>query len=195
MVNAIIVGSSGMGERLARSLVSDPGYGVRFLGVVSDRQPPTGCDPTLGSVDALKTIVCEQHVDLVLIGPDADPHGDVAGAVWELWRARCEVYVVPRLPDLPGHHRSPDLVGCTPLVRLPRTAFRGPSWSFKRILDVLIAGLGVIAIAACGAQGARSRRDLQAAAHWVGRPALYPVQVPLTRPAGRRGRHAVEYRR
>lgn len=146
MVNAVIVGSGGMAERLAGSLVSDSGYGVCFVGFISDGQPSTGRYPTIGSIQSLKAIICEQRIDLVLVASGTDPSGDVVGGVRELCQARCEVYAVLRLPDLPLHHQFPDLVGCTPLVRLSRTAFRGPSWPLKRVLDVLIAGVVLIVI-------------------------------------------------
>ena len=151
----VIVGLGPIGRQIAAAMVDHPEYGRQPIGWVDDEATtPTdlallplrgGVLPWLGDVRALPRLMAQSpDCDVVV----ADTSVDDRSLTEVLQRCdRCvgEIYMVPRQPEVHNATNGPLLRGI-PLVKLSRSAHRSVSWRFKRMLDVLLAGIGLVLV-------------------------------------------------
>jgi len=152
----LIIGAGMVGERLARSLRADRGYGLDPVGYLDADPllPPAERSlAVLGAPSDLAEVVERLQVREVVIAFTAQREKEVVDIVRVCDRLDCEVFFVPRLFDLHGRGRAFDHVDGIPLVRLPRAAHRSRAWRFKRVLDVAVASVALLllspVLAAC----------------------------------------------
>jgi exopolysaccharide biosynthesis polyprenyl glycosylphosphotransferase len=61
-------------------------------------------------------------------------------------RLRCEIFFVPRLFELHATGPGVDQVWGLPLVRWRRSAYRTVAWRLKRVLDVVVSAVALVAL-------------------------------------------------
>jgi exopolysaccharide biosynthesis polyprenyl glycosylphosphotransferase len=140
---AVIVGSGPVTAELARLLRRYPQYGLRFAGFIDDRVAPhQGAEPDawLGRVEELDQIVQYTECDVIII---ADASAETEARLVDLVRSpsamRCDLLVVPRLPDCSTQGPMADHVGAIPIMRIRRPRLTGPRWFLKRTSDLIFA--------------------------------------------------------
>jgi exopolysaccharide biosynthesis polyprenyl glycosylphosphotransferase len=145
----LVIGAGRVGAELVQLLHDHPSYGLRpvgFLDGFDDAELPA---PMLGSVDRLDSVLREHCVSRVIIAFGATRDPDMVKIVRSCRRASVEIHVLPRLFELGVDARGAkvDKVWGLPLVRLQRSAFRSGAWRIKRVIDVAVAGTGLLVIA------------------------------------------------
>jgi len=142
---AIIVGAGDTGQTLARILADRREFGLSVVGFLDD-VPQDGL-ALLGSLEALETIIAQQHVRHVLVAFGLSAEQKLVRILHSSAGLRVNLHVVPRLFELGvlgGHHAQEDLLGI-PLVRVQPPARQAPAWPIKRVVDLGLAIGGIAA--------------------------------------------------
>jgi exopolysaccharide biosynthesis polyprenyl glycosylphosphotransferase len=144
----VILGGGTTGAEIARVLSEDRSYGatpIGFVGSVAGKFPL----PVLGDINELDSIISRYEVRRVIVAFGRVRDAEVVNALRSAVKHDIEVNIVPRFFDCGIAFEEPDTddVRGIPLYRVRRAALRAPTWMFKRVLDVLIAG-AVLAITA-----------------------------------------------
>jgi exopolysaccharide biosynthesis polyprenyl glycosylphosphotransferase len=160
----IIVGAGDVGQRLARKVMHHPEYGIDLVGFVDDEPRPksAGLDrlDMLGGPDDLLRIVQEHRVERVMIAFSGAAPESTLAATRALTHHDVRVDVVPRLFDLVSPSMRVDTLEAFPILTLPPARVSRTSDAAKRVLDVVVASIGVVLTAPLLAYIAwRVRRD------------------------------------
>jgi exopolysaccharide biosynthesis polyprenyl glycosylphosphotransferase len=147
--NAIILGGGVIGSQIATTLNEHPEYGLKSIGFIDDDPLVAGMSPELpiiGAAHDLEQIIREQHVSVLIV---AFSSGSAAGMIDSIRRteaANVEVFVVPRLFEVHGSGQVSDNIGAIPVVRLPRLRLNSGTWAIKRLFDVVVSGIALVAL-------------------------------------------------
>ncbi len=147
--NTLILGARGVGAELATVALEHPEYGLRPIGFLDGSDQAEAPIPILGDVQRLGDVLKEFEVDRVLVAFSGIPDGDMVSLLQACGQARAEIHVVPRLFEASAapHCRDTDDLWGIPVVRLRRAALRSVAWRAKRVLDVVLASVALVASA------------------------------------------------
>jgi putative colanic acid biosynthesis UDP-glucose lipid carrier transferase len=140
---AVIAGSGDPGERLARWLDENPWSGTKLLGFFDDKstQPLRG-HSVLGTLDALLPYVRNNSVDTIYLALPMRAENKVQKLLQELADTTASVFLVPDIfffdLILGGSLIHFDSI---PAIALRDTPIRGINLLFKRMEDLVIAGI------------------------------------------------------
>jgi exopolysaccharide biosynthesis polyprenyl glycosylphosphotransferase len=149
--NAVIVGAGDVGQLVARKILQHPEYGINLVGFVDDqpKEPVLGLErlTLLGSPAELEQILRELDVERVIIAFSNEPFGDTVDLVRSLHELDVQVDVVPRLFDLVSPSTQIHTLEGIPLLGIPLLQLSRSSKLFKRTMDLVLAGAGLILFA------------------------------------------------
>ena len=133
---------------MCREAAAYPALSVRSafrqLGFL-DAQTPAAPD-ALGSMNDLPRVVHDLQVDTVVIcGALSDVQFQYLVSV--SLAAGCHILTVPRAMDLAGVQPAVIWSNGMPLMQLSAPAIRGRQYFVKRLLDIVIAGIGLLVLA------------------------------------------------
>jgi exopolysaccharide biosynthesis polyprenyl glycosylphosphotransferase len=144
----LVVGSGAIGQELAQTLLAHPKYGLRPVGFLDAPRPPHhGLPlPVVGNLADLPRLLEDTSLRAVVLAYGRMGESDLVQLIRTSHRARCDVFVVPRLYEV--HHVGHDMesVWGTPLVRLSRAAHRRVDWQMKRLLDIVLSFLAIVLV-------------------------------------------------
>ncbi len=163
--NTLIVGAGEVGQLIARKLVSHPEYGANVVGFI-DRNPrarradlPESLT-ILGTPERMPEVIASLDVERVVVAFSSEYESEVLAAVRQLQDLPVQIDVVPRLFELVGLRVATHWVEGMPLIGLPYTSPTRLARTVKRAIDVVGAGVMLIAVAPLMAYIAlRVRRD------------------------------------
>ena len=143
----LIVGAGAEGIRLARTLTEHPEFGLLPVGFLDTVHAPTLPLPIVGDPSQLETLVPALAADRVVVTFGAVRDADLVRILRVCQGLRAITYVVPRFFELGIASRDPgtDMVRGIPLVRLPRAIHQLSARIAKRLLDLLVGTLLLIA--------------------------------------------------
>jgi exopolysaccharide biosynthesis polyprenyl glycosylphosphotransferase len=145
--NTLIVGAGAVGEEIASAVTAHPELGLRVVGFLGGDDAP-GPHPTLGSHRDLEAVVGAHRVHHVVVAFGEVPETHLIDLLHDCAHLPVAIHVVPRFFELnavPSGPMADELWGI-PLVRLPRHPSRRATWPVKRAVDVVTAGLGLVAL-------------------------------------------------
>lgn len=147
----LIVGAGETGRTVLRHLVAQPEYGYRVLGFVDDDpekgQTDIGPFKALGNIDKLPRILADQQVDEVIVALPWQYHRRIARVISDATRAGVRARVVPDLLQLSLNRVHIDQVAGIPLLGVRETTLTGWKLTFKRLMDLLVAGTALLILA------------------------------------------------
>jgi exopolysaccharide biosynthesis polyprenyl glycosylphosphotransferase len=148
--NAVIVGAGDVGQLLARKLLQHPEYGVNIVGFVDEapkeRRDDLGWLTLLGGPGRLPQIVRQFDVERVIVAFSNESHESTLDLIRSLRDLNVRVDLVPRLFEILGPDVALHGIGGLPLVSLPNLELSRAHRTLKRAIDVVLAGLGMIAL-------------------------------------------------
>ena len=145
----LILGAGVVGRALAEAMLESPELGLRPVGFI-DPDPRTGRDsevPVLSrSRSDLSAVIDHHRVRTVVVSFALTREADLVDTVITAHQMDCTVLVVPRMYEL--HHDGPDVERLRgyPLVRLNPDPTSRPAWWLKRMLDVVLAAVALVAL-------------------------------------------------
>ena len=148
--NAVIVGVDEVAKLVARKVRDHPEYGVNVVGFV-DPVSARGTDvmgglTVLGPPEDLPEIVLERDVERVVVAFFDRPVDDAIDLVRHAKDLRVQVDVVPRLFTAVDPRAQIHTLEGFPLIGLPPPRLWRSSLLVKRMLDVALAGLGLVVL-------------------------------------------------
>jgi len=162
--NAVIVGAGDVGQLVARKLIKHPEYGINLVGFVDTepklRRPDLERLALLGAPADLPRIIRALEIERVIVAFSNDREEETLAVVRSLRDHDIQIDVVPRLFELVGPRVGIHTVEGLPLVGLPPSRLSPFSRRLKRVIDVAVALIALIATAPFFAVIAwRIRRD------------------------------------
>ena len=149
--NTVIVGADPVGVRVGLKLLHHPEYGINPVGFVDGSPPARKARlkevPFLGSPDELPRIVRRFDVERVIITFPEEGHERMVDLVRSLKDFDVQVDVVPRLFDVVGPGVTVHTVEGLPLLCLSPMRLARSSEVLKRMMDIVLSGLGLFVIA------------------------------------------------
>jgi exopolysaccharide biosynthesis polyprenyl glycosylphosphotransferase len=145
------VGAGDVGQLLARKLLDHPEYGINLVGFL-DADPLELADDlehvrVLGSPERLPAIIRLLDVERVLIAFSSASHEKTLAVIRKLKDLDVQIDIVPRLFEITGPNVGIHVVGGLPLMGLPALHLSTSSLAIKRMFDLIVSGLGLIALA------------------------------------------------
>jgi exopolysaccharide biosynthesis polyprenyl glycosylphosphotransferase len=146
----LILGAGTVAGSLAKNLQEHPQYGLQPEGMLDDDPLLRGEElpvPVLGGYSALATVLEKYCIDVVIVTYGTAREPSVVSMLRACDRMKCEIFFVPRLFELHAVTKDTEVLWGIPLVRLRRAPFRTSAWTVKRIGDIALSALAVIALA------------------------------------------------
>ena len=147
--NVLVVGSGETAQTIVNALKRMPHVGYRVVGVVEagPKRPTVDLSAlVVGTVDEMPQLIDRLGVDEVIIGMPESDHRDIVAIINSAQRERVSIKVFPDLFQfMAGEMTIGDLNGL-PLLTVRDIAQRGWKLAVKRGLDILLSGMGLIAI-------------------------------------------------
>lgn len=147
---AVIVGSHALGTHLADRLRDDQALRIDVLGFFDDPDPatvPTGTPALLGQPADLPRYIVDNDVRLVYITWPMAREARIIGLLESLRDSTVSIYFVPDVSVASLIQGRVDLVNGIPVVGVCDSPFFGVRGLVKRVSDVVIAGIALIAAA------------------------------------------------
>ena len=146
----LLVGAGDLGQRIVEEFRHQAWPGLAFVGFLDDDPRKQGMQvvglPVLGSLDRAETIIAQYGVDEVIIALPPRAHNRLANLVANLHRLPVRVRVVPDYFPLSLSGATVENLGGIPLIGLRDPAIDGFQRLVKRLLDMGIAGVGLLVI-------------------------------------------------
>jgi exopolysaccharide biosynthesis polyprenyl glycosylphosphotransferase len=147
----LIIGAGHVARTVATKIAAHPEYGAELVGYVDTGQAD---DPDAGSgLARMGTVsefaaVCDAHdVERVVIAFADIAHEELLDLIRMAKRRGLKVSVVPRLFEVIGPSAEVDQIEGMTLLGVPQLSLSRSSLFTKRCIDVLGAGLGLLALA------------------------------------------------
>ncbi len=147
---AVIVGGNEAGERLARRLQNNECLLTDFLGYFDDRKPErmfaAARGQFLGHTSELQDYVLKHRVDVVYISLPISHKDRISALLNVLKDSTVSVYVVPDIFTYDLIQARIDQIGGIPVIAILETPFTSVNALNKRLSDIVLASLILIAI-------------------------------------------------
>jgi len=146
----LIVGTGEMAEIILQRVMWTPHLGYTLVGMVSDDEYITrdvAGVAVLGDIDALPTLIADKNIDEVIIAMPEKGHRETMRVVSYCGeRGNVSIKIFPDVFELVTSEATIDALGGLPLLSVRDYALRGYMRLFKRIIDMLGSGFGLIAL-------------------------------------------------
>ncbi|MEN5089804.1 undecaprenyl-phosphate glucose phosphotransferase [Pseudomonas protegens] len=146
--NAVILGATENGQRLAEYLAQHQDIRSGVIGFIDDRigrLPKTLCNlPLLGNSSDLERLIREEKVTQVLVALPWSAENRMAYVIRELRRLPVNVLLVPDMVAFRHTHNRITEVANLPMFNASEVPLRGWSPVFKRLEDMLLSTLALV---------------------------------------------------
>jgi exopolysaccharide biosynthesis polyprenyl glycosylphosphotransferase len=142
--NVLIVGAGVLGRQVAQSLERERHLGYVVKGFIDDHCVTNGAN-VLGRVDELSQLARAHFVDEVVIALPWDSEL-AAKATIEARRQRLNIKLVPNFYGGMGWRAPLEYMGDVPAFALHREPIPAVALLLKRVIDILVSALGLVAL-------------------------------------------------
>jgi Undecaprenyl-phosphate glucose phosphotransferase len=146
--NAVILGATDNGLRLANHLTHKADIRCGLLGFIDDRSGRTGSElgglPILGNTDELERLIRQEKVAQVLVALPWSAESRIAILIGRLRRLPVNVMLAPDLITFRRAHSRIGSVAGIPMFNASELPLRGWSPLIKRVEDLLLASIALI---------------------------------------------------
>lgn len=144
----LVIGDAPTTAVVARTLAAYPRINAVVVGHVAGRVPAvTRAERSLGTVDELPGVIEAYEVERLIVAPVNEGGEDVIDAIRLGTACGVRVSVLPRLLEVIGTSVEFDQLGGHPLLGVRGFGLSSSSRMLKRLLDVLVASVALVALA------------------------------------------------
>jgi exopolysaccharide biosynthesis polyprenyl glycosylphosphotransferase len=146
-VRTLVVGGGEVARRVVSTLAEHDEYGLEVVGVADDDPKLNSRElgtRILGSLREVTDIVARRRVEVVIVAFSSTEQSSMVDTIREVFARGAQVWVVPRFFELGATDATSDHLWGLPLVRLQPPPRSRPQWALKRVLDFVLALIGVI---------------------------------------------------
>jgi exopolysaccharide biosynthesis polyprenyl glycosylphosphotransferase len=153
--NTVIIGTGTIGQLLADKILRHREFRLNLIGFIDvDYHRPRADSislvnrlPHLGRVEDLSELVREHRIDRVFIAFTKDPDPELLDVIRVAKRMDVEFDIVPRLFETIGPNASFQTIEGLPMIRVNAPRAGHAARAAKRMLDILLSGLGLVVLA------------------------------------------------
>ncbi|MEA3398014.1 MAG: undecaprenyl-phosphate glucose phosphotransferase [Chloroflexota bacterium] len=143
----IIVGAGEVGRRVMRTIVARPDLGYEIVGYIDDNpekgKGELGRFKGRGSIDDLARVIDSENVDEVLVTLPWNQQRRILSVLRECERRNVIARIVPDFFQLSLRQVEIRDLGGVPMINVYEIAFGRTALLFKRVVDVVVAFLGL----------------------------------------------------
>jgi len=143
----LIVGAGTIGRRIMQSIIAQPESGYQVVGFVDDnpaKQEDIGRCRALGTTSDIPSVVAAEKIDAVFITLPWMSHQKIMDIMAHCQALHVNFRVVPDLFQLSLSLVDVDEIGGIPLIGIKAPRLRDMDRWLKRVIDVILATLGLI---------------------------------------------------
>jgi len=145
----LILGAGELGIRLAKALLDQSRWGLDLVGFLDDNPQKAGRDlegaPVFGTLDDLEAAVQTRHVEELWIALPARAHERLNQIVVAAERLPVRIKIAPDYLSMALVRARPEIFGGLPLIGLRDPVIEGAPRLIKRLFDMVIGGLSLLA--------------------------------------------------
>lgn len=144
----LVVGSGEIAHIILRRILGTPNLGYHVVGVVNGEATEANMlgIPILGEPRDLPDLIERHEIDEVIIAMPEKGHREVVRIISYCERGRVSIKVFPDFFEFMASEADIDDLGGLPLLSIRDIAMRGPLLLVKRLMDLVIAILGLIVL-------------------------------------------------
>ncbi|HXF63226.1 MAG TPA: sugar transferase [Caldilineaceae bacterium] len=150
VTRVLIVGAGKVGCDVVERLRSQHWSSLTLVGFLDDdphKQSITVAGlPVLGRLDDAACVINQHEIDEVIFALPLHAHARLANLVVSLYELPIRIHVVPDYFDLAFHGATIESIGGIPLIGLRDPAIDGFQRFVKRLMDIALAGLGLLLV-------------------------------------------------
>jgi Undecaprenyl-phosphate glucose phosphotransferase len=149
---AAVYGAGQSCESLLSALDAGPGSDIKICGVFDDRGGARGEEgivsyPKLGDLEALVRYCRSMHVDMLIVALPLSAERRVLEIIKKLWVLPVDIRLAAQSSGLRFRPRTYSFVGSVPLLDIMDKPIADWDVVIKRVFDVAVAALAVVALA------------------------------------------------
>lgn len=146
--NVVVVGAGELGQRFAKNIIDNAGFGLVFSGYYDDKTPSDKLAPAqlLGNLEKLVMDVKKGGIDRVYIILPTQAHERRKWLVSELADSTVSVYIVPDVFTYQLLHARSDIIMGIPTISIYDSPLDGSSAVIKRLEDIILSSLILLLI-------------------------------------------------
>lgn len=144
----VFIGGGQVAAELARILGDHPEYGLKPVGFIDDEFecPAAAYMPRLGTLGDLDPSVTAAHADTLLVADGGFDERRLIEAVRTPACQTADLMVVPRLHYFHTQTGMADHIGSIPIMRIRNPNLRGPARFVKRLFDIVVSSVALVAL-------------------------------------------------
>ena len=148
---AVIVGGGKNAEGLIRNLERQPDSDIRICGIFDDRDdrrsPPIVAGyPKLGTISELVTFARKARIDMLIVTLPLSAEQRLLALLKQLWVLPLDIRLSAHSSELKFRPRSYSFIGQIPLIDVFDRPLADWDWIAKRIFDLVVASLAIVAL-------------------------------------------------
>jgi exopolysaccharide biosynthesis polyprenyl glycosylphosphotransferase len=142
----LIVGTGDTARSIIQRIQWTPQLGYELVGLVNGSRQKRKIEgvPVLGQPEDLPDLIDQHAIDEVIIAMPEKGHREIVRVISYCERGRVSIKIFPDIFQFITSDAGIDQLGGLPLLSVRDFAFRGYLLIFKRIMDIISAGLGLI---------------------------------------------------
>ena len=141
----LLVGTGEMARVILQRILWSPDLGYDLVGVINGTQEKSILGvPVLGTPEDLPHLIERYAIDEVIIAIPEKGHRETIRVLDYCERGRVSIKIFPDVFQFVTNKASIDALGGLPLLSVRDYAMRGYLLIFKRLIDLFIAGIGLV---------------------------------------------------
>jgi len=142
----VLVGAGDVGRMVMRNIAARPSLGYRLIGFLDDNPTKSSTDigrfKALGPLDNFEQVLADYAVDEAIVCLPWQSHRTVARLLNQCEQAGVRAHIVPDLFQLTKNQMTVEDLNGVPLISTRDVSITGFNLIFKRVMDMLIVGVG-----------------------------------------------------
>jgi exopolysaccharide biosynthesis polyprenyl glycosylphosphotransferase len=140
----LVLGAGSTGRKVLDAIIEQRDLGMRLLGFLDDNpQKQKDMPDVLGSLDQAREVICENHVDDVVVALPASAHVRLNEVVSDLHDLPVRVWVIPDYFSLTLHRASVEDFAGIPMLDIRAPALSEYQRMTKRAFDLFVCLCGM----------------------------------------------------
>jgi Undecaprenyl-phosphate glucose phosphotransferase len=146
--NVVIAGAGELGRTVAQTLMAHRELGYRVIGFLDDTPGHPGHEglPVLGTLDQAMEVAGRQQLDQLVIALPLEDHGKMLRLIKNVGNECLDLKVVPDLVQYATIKAALEDLDGIPIISLNEVPLRGWNSMVKRLMDLLLGSLLLLAL-------------------------------------------------
>ena len=147
----LIIGAGEIARTVMRMVVANPECGLNIIGFLDDDPQKANKDigrfKALGKLDNLQTALATEQIEEVIITLPWQYHDKIMMIMGRCERLNMRTRIVPDLFQMRLSHMEVEEIAGVPMIGIKEVGISGFSQFIKRMVDIVIAGVGLFLFA------------------------------------------------